>query len=267
MKNKRIKILAIGNSFSVDALQYFYQIAASLGVKEITIGNLYIGSCSLETHLNNILNKLPKYIYYTNTNGEWIEHQEHTVNDAILENKWDYISFQQVSSLSGVESSYNETLLQLVDEVKNLFLSKDNPNRNENVKFIWHMTWAYQQNTTHPGFINYNNDQLTMYNNIISSVQNKILTNKDFNVVIPNATSIQNARTSILGDTLTRDGFHMSYDLGRYITGLMFFKQLTNISIDNISYVVEGVSDEQKQIAIKAVNYAYLNPYQITKIN
>ena len=51
---KEIKLLAIGNSFSVDALQYFYQIASSLGVNDITIGNLYIGSCSLETHLNNI---------------------------------------------------------------------------------------------------------------------------------------------------------------------------------------------------------------------
>lgn len=263
---KEIKLLAIGNSFSVDALQYFYQIASSLGVNNITIGNLYIGSCSLETHLNNILNKLPKYTYYTNTNGEWVEHVEHTVNDAILEQKWDYISFQQVSSLSGVESSYNETLLQLVDEVKSLFLSKDNPNRNENVKFIWHMTWAYQQDTTHPGFVNYNNNQLEMYHSIINSVKSKILSNKDFEIIIPNTTSVQNARTSFLGDTLTRDGFHMSYDLGRYLTGLMFFKQLTNIEIDNIDYCPETISEEVKQICIKAVNAAYKNPYEITNL-
>ena len=75
---KEIKLLAIGNSFSVDALQYFYQIASSLGINDIIIGNLYIGSCSLEIHLNNILNKLPKYTYYTNTNGEWVEYVDHT---------------------------------------------------------------------------------------------------------------------------------------------------------------------------------------------
>lgn len=266
MNNKQIKILAIGNSFSVDALQYLYQIASSLGVKDIIIGNLYIGSCSLETHLNNILNKLPKYIYYTNTNGEWIEHIEHTVNEAILEHKWDYISFQQVSSLSGMESSYNEILLQLVDEVKNLFLSENNPNRNDEVKFIWHMTWAYQQDTTHPGFINYSNNQLEMYYSIINSVKNKILPNKDFEIIIPNATSVQNTRTSILGDTITRDGFHMSYDLGRFLTGLMFFKQLTNIEIDNIEYCPESISEEVKQICIKAVNNAYEKPFEITYI-
>ena len=54
---KEIKLLAIGNSFSVDALQYFYQIASSLGIERIEIGNLYIGSCSLERHLKNITNE------------------------------------------------------------------------------------------------------------------------------------------------------------------------------------------------------------------
>ena len=259
---KEIKLLAIGNSFSVDALQYFYQIASSLGVEKIEIGNLYIGSCSLERHLRNITNEVPEYTYYTNYDGTWVEHPNHTVNDAILSNKWDYVSFQQVSSLSGQEESYNETLTNLMLEVKRLLKE----NNNENAKFIWHMTWAYQSNSTHPGFVNYNNDQLNMYNNIIKSVQNKIETNNEFKVIIPNATSIQNARTSKLGDTLTRDGFHMSYDLGRYITGLMFVKQLLNLDINNIAYYPEGVTEEQKDIAIKAVNNAFINPYKITNI-
>ena len=259
---KEIKLLAIGNSFSVDALQYFYQIASSLGVEKIEIGNLYIGSCSLERHLRNIINEVPEYTYYTNYDGTWVEHPNHTVNNAILSNKWDYVSFQQVSSLSGQEESYNETLTNLMLEVKRLLKE----NNNENAKFIWHMTWAYQSNSTHPGFVNYNNDQLNMYNNIIKSVQNKIETNNEFKVIIPNATSIQNARTSKLGDTLTRDGFHMSYDLGRYITALMFVKKLLNLDINNITYYPEGVTEEQKDIAIKAVNNAFINPYKITNI-
>ena len=81
---KEIKLLAIGNSFSVDALQYFYQIASSLGIERIEIGNLYIGSCSLERHLRNITNEVPEYTYYTNYDGTWVEHPEHTVNAAIL---------------------------------------------------------------------------------------------------------------------------------------------------------------------------------------
>jgi hypothetical protein len=105
-----------------------------------------------------------------------------------------------------------------------------------------------------------------MYNSIVSSIKKKVDTNTDIDLVIPVGTAIQNARTSTIGDTLTRDGFHMSYDLGRYLTGLMFFKQLTNIEIDNIDYCPETISEEVKQICIKAVNAAYKNPYEITNL-
>ena len=42
-------ILAIGNSFSVDAMQYLYQILQELGYRDIYLGNLYIGGCTLQT--------------------------------------------------------------------------------------------------------------------------------------------------------------------------------------------------------------------------
>ena len=48
---KCLRILAIGNSFSVDAMEHLYAIAAAEGVEEILLGNLVIGGCSLETHV------------------------------------------------------------------------------------------------------------------------------------------------------------------------------------------------------------------------
>ena len=47
---KSLKILAIGNSFSTDSMQYLYQILKDGGVEEITLGNLYYGGCSLDQH-------------------------------------------------------------------------------------------------------------------------------------------------------------------------------------------------------------------------
>lgn len=43
-----IKVLAIGNSFSVDALQYLYNILAEVGYDSVTIGHLTIGGSSLQ---------------------------------------------------------------------------------------------------------------------------------------------------------------------------------------------------------------------------
>ena len=48
-----MKVLSVGNSFSVDCQRYVREIAAGNG-KEITLGNLYIGGCSLERHCENM---------------------------------------------------------------------------------------------------------------------------------------------------------------------------------------------------------------------
>ena len=61
---KSLKILAIGNSFSIDAMQYLYQIAEDAGVEEIVLGNLFVGGCSLSQHMDHANNDLAAYDYY-----------------------------------------------------------------------------------------------------------------------------------------------------------------------------------------------------------
>ena len=48
--SESFKVLAIGNSFSIDATEYLYKVAADLGETDIVIGNMYQGSCTLATH-------------------------------------------------------------------------------------------------------------------------------------------------------------------------------------------------------------------------
>src|SRR5690554_2286254 len=58
-----IKVLAIGNSFSEDALEnYLYELAESENIP-IVIGNLFIGGASLEQHLNNAQSNAAAYSY------------------------------------------------------------------------------------------------------------------------------------------------------------------------------------------------------------
>lgn len=58
-----LKVLAIGNSFSQDAVEQYLHELAEAGGQEIIIGNLYIGGCSLERHYNNMLNNTADYAY------------------------------------------------------------------------------------------------------------------------------------------------------------------------------------------------------------
>lgn len=250
-----LEILAIGNSFSVDALEYAYQIASDLGIEKIAIGNLYIGGCSLNTHANNAAGDLANYAYYYNDSGSWKTTNQYKISTALESRDWDFVSLQQCSNDSGVESTYNGDLTDLISYVQ----------QRSNAKLVWHMTWAYQQDSTHSAFPTYGRDQMTMYNSIMSAVQNKIVTNSNIDLIVPNGTAVQNSRTSILGDTTTRDGYHMSYDYGRYLTGLMFIKTLTGLSIDDITYAPSNVDEMERKIAIDAVNKAAECPFAVTE--
>ena len=128
------------------------------------------------------------------------------------------------------------------------------------------MTWAYEGDSTHSGFVNYNSDQMTMYNAITKTAKENILTNNAFAGVIPSGTAIQNLRTSYLGDHITRDGYHLSYDVGRYTAALTWAKLLTNESIDGVTYIPAKYPNVAKHLpAIKeAVNNAVQNPFEVT---
>ena len=100
-----LRILTIGNSFSDDTMQYVYQIAKDLGIEKISLGNLYIGGCSLATHAANAAAGKAAYEYRTNTSGTWSTVKEYKMSDAIKSQDWDFISLQQASGSSGIEST------------------------------------------------------------------------------------------------------------------------------------------------------------------
>ena len=180
---KSIKILAVGNSFSVDAMEHLALILKGEGYESIVLGNLYIGGCSLDTHAANILTGEAAYDFYTNTGVSWSS-AKRSIADGIAYADWDIITLQQVSGSSGVPSSYTK-LQGIIDYVKT---SATNPA----VKIYWHMTWAYQNGSSHSSFKNYGNDQATMYKAIVSTVTSNIFTNADISGIIPSGTAIQN---------------------------------------------------------------------------
>ncbi len=252
-----LKILTIGNSFSDDTMEYAWQIADSLGVKEIYLGNLYIGGCTLDTHASNAANDSAAYEYRVNSNGTWSTAKSYRMGDAIASCDWDFVSLQQASGSSGVASTYGK-VQQLVDYVRSKLP------KTAHAKIVWNMTWAYQSTSTHAEFSKYGNSQETMYSKIVEAVQGNILTNRNISAVIPCGTAIQNARTSYLGDSLTRDGYHLTLDTGRYIAGLTLIHALTGLSVENIAYIPSGVVAEDAKIATESAANAVKTPFAVT---
>ena len=251
---KTLSVLAIGNSFSEDGMQYLYDIADNLGYQDIRLGNLYIGGCSLDMHWHQIEETLNDYIYKKNVDGSWVDVPNVGFLHGLQDEPWDIITLQQVSYFAGISESFDPYLDQLITYINQ---HKTNPSS----KFVWHMTWAYETGSDHGGFINYQNDQSIMYQKIVETTKEKILTNSVFTDIIPTGTAIQNMRLTEVGDHLTRDGFHLSFDLGRFVAGLCWFVSLTKASISSLTFRPKGVTKQQLTDAKKAVLAAEEHPF------
>ena len=257
---KTLKVLAIGNSFSNNTTDYLYQIAAAHGATDITLGRLYIGGCSLQRHANNIETEGREYTYYKNTTGVWEKFEAVTMLYGLQDEAWDIITLQQSSGNSGIVNTYNAPLDTVVNFVQE---NKTNPD----AKLVWHMTWAYQGDSDHKDFGNYANSQEVMYQSIVAAVDQKILNNDAFCAVIPAGTAVQNARTSYLGDTITRDGYHLN-EYAKLIGGYIWFATFTGQTLDsiNLDSIPGGstLSEEEKAVILESVNNALKKPYEVT---
>lgn len=251
-----IKILGIGNSFTDDGMWLLYQVLESVGYTDITLGILYIGGCSLEKHWINAQTNAASYTYRKNTTGSYTSTNNVSILTGMNDEDWDFVTLQQASGVSGMIDTYNSDLINMVKYINKI--------KSENCKLLWQMTWAYQQDSTHSEFVNYNNDQLTMYNAICNATKEKIVTNSNFFAVIPSGTAIQNYRTSLVGDKLTRDGYHLNSAYGRYTAALTWMIMLTGKSAYDCTYIPSGVTAQQALIAKESATNACLNMFEIT---
>lgn len=255
--NDTIRVLTIGNSFSEDAVENnLYDLGKADGITFI-IGNIMIGGCSLEKHWNNAANNLPAYSYRkTESDGAKKVLGGARLSEIIPSEKWDYISFQQVSSNTGKYETYFPYLSNLFDYVRTR-------SSNPDTKYILHMTWAYAKDSKHAGFANYNNDQIKMYTAIVETV-NKVAEKIAINIVIPSGTAIQNARTSYLGDTFCRDGHHLNLIIGRYIAACTWYEKLTGRNVIGNSFAPASLTETEIRIAQEAAHRAVIHPDRIT---
>ena len=246
LSGKTIKVLAIGNSFSQDAVeQYLYELAKAQG-DSLVIGNAYIGGCSIERHYANLLGDSAAYDYRKVVGGVKAEYKKVTLKRIIRDEHWDLITLQQASQLSGVPKSF-ALLPALKQEISKYTSSFQTP-------FAWHMTWAYANDLNSWRFKAYNNNQRQMYSAIVSTMLGA-LPSAGIQRIIPSGIAIQLARYRF-GDILNRDGYHLSYTLGRYTAACTWCEFLTGRIVDGNHYHPDTISDEEAQLCQQAAHEA-----------
>ncbi len=215
-----MKILSIGNSFSADAHAYLHALAEQRG-EDLTTVNLAIGGCSLQTHWENVVQKNANYLHSIN-GGPWAE-QLVTIEEIIKSERFDVITLQQVSHFSGQYETYQPYLNDLIAYVREFQPSAE---------LYFHRTWAYEIDSQHSGFLNYDRDQKKMYEAICEASESACLVTGA--TLIPSGDVIQTLRERIPafdyangGESLCCDGFHMSHTYGRYAVALTWLATFT----------------------------------------
>lgn len=221
-----MKLLFIGNSFSVDVSTYMHQIAKAAG-KDLEVYVLYIGGCSIENHWKRYLADDKAYQFFLNGSNQELKWA--SLKEGLDYTEYDYVSFQQVSQLSGNYDSYFPELLLLMDAVR----------KHTKAQFLFHQTWSYAKTFSHEKYGSNPLNQDLMDKDIRSSY----LRLSDFlkiPYIMPSGEAIRKARL-VFGDELNRDGFHLN-ERGRTLCGYALVYFFFGLDIDPSSFVPEGNS-------------------------
>lgn len=238
-----MKVLSIGNSFSQDAHRWLYDVCKSAG-KEIYNANLYYGGCSLCQHWDFYTNDREEYDY--EIKGEPV--RKIGLKEALSLEDWDIITYQQASHDSGIYDKYQPFLCDLHRVVKEAC---------PDAKFYIHQTWAYEIDSPHGSFVLYNYDQQYMYE-CLSDAYDKAAESIGVDV-IPAGDVIQYLRDNTKefdykngGLSLNRDGFHLSYDYGRYAAALTWYCKLFEGKTADVSFAPDLCEDDNLVNVVKA---------------
>ena len=250
-----MNILCIGNSFSVDTTWLAPKIAGDLGLN-IHFGNLYVGGCSLNMHLAHLETDAPVYKFYESDGGEWACREETSIGFAVKSRSWDWISIQagtKDGSRYSKAESY-ENLPRLVRLVKAMA---------PGAKIAFNMTWVGDQNKPKSEMPEYCERLDALYRDIAALTGKLVVPMVDR--VLPTGTAIQNFRLHHDGP-LCRDGYHLSYGLGRYIAALSFLKALTGCELAAAQWKPDSVTEAQREQAVAAVEKAMAEPFSVEEI-
>lgn len=251
-----LRILAIGNSFSADAVeQNLWELLNAADIPAV-VGNIYASGSYLAHHWNRAIGDKAEYRYFKRTDEGSVTSENQTLRHGVLDEKWNVISLQQASDLSGLYDTYFPYLPDLMEWI----------GERSDAEIVFHQTWAYPANSTHDAFANYENDQETMYEAIVDAVS-RATKACEIEAVIPVGTAVQNARTSRLGDSLNRDGLHLELTYGRYLAACVWFETLTGLDVRKNPYFPTSVSEKDAVLCREAAHRACLHPYEVTPMN
>ncbi len=205
--DKNMKVLVLGNSYSVDGTAYFDHLvkSANLNVFQLCLYNGVINGGGIQEWLDAYLSK--KFVSFNRVVGK-INMMSDGILCEILQQDWDVVVIMQAS-----DKSYSWANFE--GKIENLIKIIQNECTNKQVRLMYAIPWGHTIAST----------PRELEGNIICARKLK----ENFGIsMIPVGIAIQNARnTSLCNDAyMTRDNWHLCFGAGRYIAACTWYEAL-----------------------------------------
>ena len=217
-RDTTLRVLSIGNSFSIDANLILPQVVVDAGVPRdnfVLYATIYAGA-SLEYWDNMYTTDTPlPYVHYMGGKLLRLEDKEWTLRTLLQSQPWDVVVIQQASALSTNHKSFQPYMNRMIE-----YIRQDCPNKH--VRIGWQLTWSYPQTATSGPVYEEGWRKIAM-------IANQKCHDAGIDFIIPSGTAIQNARTTELGENsngITRDGLHLSFGVGVYIAAMTWYESI-----------------------------------------
>jgi hypothetical protein len=219
-----VKILTVGNSFADNACTYLQQITESVPGFSIEITKANLGGCSLERHASLIeaCKEDDGLKPYSNT---------YCLGDLLKKDTYDFVTIQQVSSLSFTPESfepYAEVLIQFIRE------------HAHSSEIMIHQTWAYGADS--PRLKEWEMSREEMHNGLVKNYQ--VLAERYGLDILPSGGAFYKATLKSGNiDLWGSDRYHANMN-GCYLAGCVWFGKLFGVSPQKIKFIPEGMDPD-----------------------
>lgn len=258
--SKPLKILIIGNSYSVDTFTHLHDICKSAGIN-VVVGVAHESGGSLSDAMDKIRKNETIHSYYKWTNQKgYVRVASPLIDYTIKDEPWDIVLFQQMSFDSLDYNTFQPHLNDLKAHVKTKI-------SNPNVRFGINAIWA---RATTSETVGNEATQIEQFNTIVENYKTAMY-DSDLEILIPTGTAIQNGRAneylSQVGIELTRDNAHLDEPVGRYIAAMTVFYTLFGESaFGDVSFKTSGTNGYLIYLAKMVAKKAVDNPYKISEL-
>ena len=291
VEKKKLNILIIGNSHSVDAFWLLHQAYMDQHPNtELCLGILYYDGASIDEHVAFIDNNKAVMRYYKNTGEKWVIKNGLTSASVLTDRPWDIVMMQPAKEDLADETLNRDGRYALAEAV-NRYVTQPH-------EFVWHVSWPSPNDETFfsPDYMRqppkgyrdklirlYGFNPVTQFSQQTEMTQKWVLDDPLYSQAVCAGSSVMQALLT-QGETqleLWRDYTHLS-DYGRLLAAYGLTAQLTGVPVTQVGITVIPVKwrhhllqpqgDQQitaamRQVIAEAANHSLKDPWNIPPQN